>query len=232
MRTVGLIGGTGWPGTRDYYVLLNQLAQARLGGLHGLDLRVWSFDFGGLLARCGNDMSAMEAAFGAAARGLKSAGAQVLALASNTGHMYLREVHDAGLPVIHIAEACAAAMAAASVTRAGVLATRRALRGGVFDPAFAAASVQMAPPDDAVVDTVDEAIFSELEHGRIGPLAQAALAGACTAWAAGGVRDVLLGCTEIRPAVMAGVPVAAGLTFWDSTEIHCTAIIEAALAGG
>ncbi len=226
--TVGLIGGTGWPGTRDYYVLLNQLAQQRLGGMHGLEQRVWSFNFQALLDSTAGEQGALEAAFGQAARGLQQSGAQLLALASNTGHLYLREVVQTGLPVVHIATVCAQAMAAAGVTRAGVLATQRALKGGVFDAAFKVQGIQLAAPADDVSAAVDQAIFTELEQGQAGPLTRDALTRACLGWASAGVRDVLLGCTEIRPQLLTGVAGAAGLRLWDSTLLHCTAIVDAA----
>lgn len=229
MKTVGIVGGTGWPGTRDYYALLNQLAQQRLGGMHGLEQRVWSFDFQALLDRTGADQAAMEDAFAHAARGLQSAGAQLVALASNTGHLYLRGVLTLGLPVVHIATACAKAMAASGVARAGVLATQRAWRGGVFDAAFSAAGIQLVPPAAGGAADVDKAIFTELEQGRAGPITRDAISHACQHWAAAGISDVLLGCTEIRPELLADVPAAAGLRLWDSTLLHCMAIVDAAL---
>lgn len=234
MKTVGLIGGTGWPATRDYYSLLNQLTQARLGRLHGLALRVWSFDFQALLDSGEAAPDAMHAAFGEAALGLQRAGAQVLALASNTGHLFLRDVLSPlqqGPSLVHIAVACAQAMARAGVQRAGVLATRRALDGGVFDDAFGRAGIALLPPAADVAAAVDNAIFSELEHGRAGPKTTAALTAACHAWSGQGVTQVLLGCTEIRPALFAGTPAADGLILWDSTLLHCAAIVDAALAG-
>ncbi len=45
MKTLGLIGGMSWESTAVYYRLLNELARARLGGLHSAQLLLWSFDF-------------------------------------------------------------------------------------------------------------------------------------------------------------------------------------------
>lgn len=34
MKTIGLLGGTGWSSTIGYYKLLNELVAERLGGYH------------------------------------------------------------------------------------------------------------------------------------------------------------------------------------------------------
>ena len=38
MKCIGLIGGTSWPSTIEYYRLLNQLVNERLGGFHSAKL--------------------------------------------------------------------------------------------------------------------------------------------------------------------------------------------------
>ena len=50
MKTIGLIGGMSWQSTRTYYALLNELAAARLGGLHSAEILMRSVDFAGLEA--------------------------------------------------------------------------------------------------------------------------------------------------------------------------------------
>ncbi len=231
MKTVGIVGGTGWPGTRDYYTLLNKLVQQRLGAMHGLEQRVWSFDFQGLLDRTGADQVALEGAFADAVEGLRAAGAQLIALASNTGHLYLREVLPVGLPVVHIATACAQAMAASGVLQAGVLSTQRALMGGVFNTAFSEAGIHLTSPVASVAADVDKAIFMELEQGFAGPLTRNAITQALQGWTTAGIKEVLLGCTEIRPELLVDMPVAANFRLWDSTHLHCMAIVDAALDG-
>ena len=234
MLTIGLIGGTGWPATRDYYELLNRLAQERLGGLHGAELRVWSFDFQKLLD-VADQSGAIDAYFCQAALALKNSGAQLLALASNTGHLYLSTIDEAGLPLIHIGQACADLLAASKVKRVGILATRRACAGGVFDAHFVSAGVTPSYLDPALAALLDQAIFNELELGKPGPMTHQVLALAAKSFSQQGIDDILLGCTELRPALLPpeilqrSSATQPPLRFWDSTEIHCKAIIDKAL---
>ena len=239
MLVIGLIGGTGWPATRDYYELINRLTQERLGGLHGADLRLWSFDFQKLMDVV-EQPGAVDAYFSEAAVSLNKSGAQLLAVASNTGHLFLSSIEQAGLPLVHIGHACAQALAACKVKRVGILATRRACTGGVFNTHFQSAGIEVCYLDPACAELLDQAIFNELQHGKPGPLTRQAFLQASKAFLQQGIEDILLGCTELRLALLPpellghyveGQPgLHPSLHYWDSTDIHCNAIVGMALS--
>ena len=45
MKTVGLIGGTTWVSTQEYYRLINEITNKRLGGLNASNCLIHSFNF-------------------------------------------------------------------------------------------------------------------------------------------------------------------------------------------
>ncbi len=45
MKTIGLLGGTSWESSLEYYRLINEEVKRRLGGLHSAQCLLWSFDF-------------------------------------------------------------------------------------------------------------------------------------------------------------------------------------------
>lgn len=45
MKTIGLIGGTSWESSLEYYRLLNEMTKERLGGLHSAKVLMYSVDF-------------------------------------------------------------------------------------------------------------------------------------------------------------------------------------------
>jgi hypothetical protein len=45
MKTIGLIGGTTWLSTIDYYRIINQEVNSQLGDLHSANLLLYSIDF-------------------------------------------------------------------------------------------------------------------------------------------------------------------------------------------
>jgi len=48
MKRLGLIGGMSWESTAEYYRIINQTVNRKLGGSHSCDCYVYSFDFAGI----------------------------------------------------------------------------------------------------------------------------------------------------------------------------------------
>jgi aspartate racemase len=57
MKTIGLIGGTSWTSTIEYYRVLNEEVARHLGGLHSCRMVIFNVEFaeleGAMLARLG-----------------------------------------------------------------------------------------------------------------------------------------------------------------------------------
>ena len=47
MRTIGLIGGMSWESSAEYYRIINQETNRRLGGVHSAQCLMYSVDFDG-----------------------------------------------------------------------------------------------------------------------------------------------------------------------------------------
>ncbi len=45
MRTIGIIGGLSWPSTIDYYRVINEQINQRLGGMEAGKILIYSFNF-------------------------------------------------------------------------------------------------------------------------------------------------------------------------------------------
>lgn len=45
MKTIGLLGGTSWPSTIEYYKILNQMAQNHFGGHHSAKIILFNIDY-------------------------------------------------------------------------------------------------------------------------------------------------------------------------------------------
>jgi len=46
MKTIGLIGGTGWVSSVEYYRLINEITNKRLGGLNFAKCVLYSLNYG------------------------------------------------------------------------------------------------------------------------------------------------------------------------------------------
>jgi aspartate racemase len=87
LKRIGLLGGISWESTAEYYSFVNEAVRDRLGGLHSADCLVRSVDFARIerLQRDGRWAEA-GALLAEEARALVAAGAEVLALCTNTMH--------------------------------------------------------------------------------------------------------------------------------------------------
>ena len=55
MKTIGLLGGTGWSSTIGYYKLLNEMVNQRLGGYHSAKILLKSIDYQDIMSNYGKD---------------------------------------------------------------------------------------------------------------------------------------------------------------------------------
>jgi aspartate racemase len=226
MKVLGLIGGTGWPSTRDYYELLNQTMQQRKGGLSGVELRLWSFDFQHLLEQTNGDPIALAAAFTKAGEALIGCGAQVLALSSATGHLYADDLQKFPIPFVSLSYGCAQELARLKVDRVLILGTQRAINGGVFDAPLTAVGIEIIAPPVLLQEALDIAIFEELELAAPAEKFALAIRNISAFCKLHSVKHVLLGCTELRPHQFSNADFDSSINFHDSTKIHVKQLVE------
>jgi aspartate racemase len=231
MRTIGLIGGMSWQSTAEYYRLLNAAVAERLGGLHSARCVLYSVDFA--------EVEAMQAEgrwtdagdlLAAAARSVELAGADFVVLCTNTMHKVADRIAEAvRIPLLHIADATAAAVAAAGIDTVGLLGTAFTMEQDFYRGRLAAAGLQVLVPDEAARATVHRVIYEELCVGVVRDESRAAYQDVIAGLVAAGAQGVILGCTEIELLVGPGdspVPV------FPTTRLHVEAAVEAALEGG
>ena len=113
MKTIGLIGGLSWESSIEYYRLINQETQKRLGGLHSAKCLMYSFDFDEIEnLQAAGEWDAANQRMTEAAISLQRGGAECIVICSNTMHRMADEVSAAvDLPLLHIADATAAPFA-------------------------------------------------------------------------------------------------------------------------
>jgi aspartate racemase len=231
MRTLGVLGGMSWESTAVYYRLLNQGVAQRLGGLHSAQLLLHSVDFAPMAAQQGaGDWARAADTLGAAAAGLRAAGAQALVLATNTMHKLAARIQAAaGLPLLHIADATGAALRCAGVERAALLGTRYTMEDTaiVREPLLQRHGVTTLVPDEARRALMHRVIYDELCRGRVSPSSRDEVVAIIEALRAQGAQAVILGCTEITLLIDA---TCSPLPVFDTTALHCAAAVDWLLA--
>jgi aspartate racemase len=231
MKTLGLIGGMSWESTAHYYQLLNRMARDRLGVMHSAPLVLWSVDFGPIAAmQAAGDWAGATAAMVETARRVEGAGAEALLICANTMHRMADEVQAAiAIPLIHVADATAAAVRAAGVRRPLLLATRFTMEQDFYRDRLARHGVEALIPDEADRLVLHRIIFDELVQGELRPGSKAAMLDMIeAARLRRGVDGVILGCTEFGLLIKPG---DLDLPAFDTAAIHAEAGMAFALGG-
>src|SRR5689334_11549358 len=109
MKILGLVGGTSWVSTIDYYRYINEGINKKLGGLDYPPFIIYSINHGEFVKNnTAGDWDATFRLLAEAGENLKRAGAQAIVLCANTSHAVADRVEEkVQLPVIHIATATA-----------------------------------------------------------------------------------------------------------------------------
>ena len=149
------------------------------------------------------------------AKGLISAGAEVLALPCNTAHYFYRQIaEELSVPLIHIVEESVAAAKEAGANTIGVMATTGTVTAGTYQQAAEKAGLRCLLPSPEKQGLLMDIIYQEVKAGR--PVSREKLAAVSGELLEGGCGAVILGCTELSLAK--GMLPEGGL-FIDSLEV-------------
>lgn len=224
MKTIGLIGGMSWESTIPYYRIINETVRERLGGLHSARLVLYSVDF--------HDIERLQHAgawdeagriLADSARSLEAAGAEGLALCTNTMHKVAPTIEAAvTIPLLHIADPTAAAVKQAGLHTVGLLGTRFTMEQEFYRGRLMGRhGLTVIIPDPADREIVHRVIYEELCQGEIRAESRAQYREIMQRLINAGAEGIILGCTEIALLVR---PEDTPAPLFDTTGLHaCSA---------
>ena len=222
MKTIGMLGGMSAASTQIYYRELCRLTSERLGGLHSPELLIRSLDFAGIEAlQAAGDWDKAGDILNAEALALERGGAAFLILATNTMHKLAdRMMRDVSIPLLHIADATAAAVRKRGLRRPGLIATAFTMEQSFYLDRLVAGGLEPIVPDAADRADAHRIIYDELCRGVTTRESEARFVDIAARLVERGANGMILGCTEVGMLLNQGnvsVPV------FDTTLIHCEA---------
>lgn len=229
MKTIGLIGGITWLSTMDYYRLLNQKVNKRLGGVASAKIIVFSLEFEEIKQlTVADDWEGLAEILMAAGKKLEAAGAECLLIGANTMHNIADEV-AAGIdiPLIHIAEATGKAILNKGLKKVALLGTRYTMTLPFYKNKLSQFGIETVIPAPNEMEFLNLAIYEEMGKGLFLPETKAGVLKIIDQFAQQGAQGIILGCTEI-PILLKNEQHA--LPFFDTAEIHANAAVDFALA--
>ncbi|WP_042224359.1 aspartate/glutamate racemase family protein [Oceanobacillus manasiensis] len=231
MKTIGLIGGMSWESSAEYYRIINEEINRRLGGLHSAKIVLHSVDFeeieycqktgeweraGKILADC--------------ASSLERAGADFILICTNTMHKVIQQMEaSVKIPILHIADATALAIQNAKIKKVGLLGTSYTMEQDFYKKRVEDNGIEVIVPEQAARAEVNAIIFNELCHGKIESSSREYYKSVIADMVVQGAEGIVLGCTEIGLLIKAEdspVPV------FDTTHIHAIKAVEKSLEVG
>lgn len=220
-----------WESGIEYERLINQRVRAELGGVASADLIIRSFNFADIAAlQAANEWDAASALLADAAVRLEQAGAEAIAICTNTMHLSAPQIRAAiSVPLLHIGDATGAALQNSGVQRVALLGTKYTmempfLREHLHE--HYAAEVDI--PEAAEREQIQRIIYEELVRGIIRDESRAEVVGIINRMVAAGAHGVIAGCTEIELLVR---PKDVNVPLFPTARLHAEAIAEFALGG-
>jgi aspartate racemase len=222
MRKVGLVGGISWVSTMDYYKLINEGVNQKLGGLQFAECLIYSLNFGDVQEKTWKN--AYELLLNACLS-LKASNVEAIVLCANTAHLYADQLEkEIGLPLIHIGTETAKAITQQKISTIGLLGTKFTMEMDFYKDHLKSFGLNILIPEkEEDRDYIQHILKEELGKGIINPESKHNYIKIAEELIARGAEGIIFGCTEI-PLLLDqsdfSVPV------FDTTKIHSEAIVS------
>ena len=229
MKKIGLVGGTSWTSTVDYYRYINEAANDQLGGFHAAECILYSVDFDKFKTfNAAHDWDSTYGLLSHAGLQLKAAGAELIILCANTSHMVAERVEaTVHLPMIDIRTATAAAIHKQGIQKVGLLGTVYTMELSFYRDKLLTLGIEtIVPSQQSDRDFIEDSVL-DLGKGIINPSDKTRYLEIIHELIQQGAEGMILGCTEI-PLLLSQedcpVPV------FNTTLIHAQAAVDYALS--
>jgi aspartate racemase len=228
MKTIGLIGGTGWVSTQEYYKLINQGINKKLGGHNAARCVLYSFNYADI-----NECNLREDHEGVykfvldAAINLKSANADFLVICANTMHQYVdRLIEEVKLPIVHIADATAIEIKKKNISTIGLLGTKFTMEMDFYTKRLSDAGIKSLVPEKPERLFIHDSIMNELLKEEYKPETKKKFLDIINNLEQLGAQGIVLGCTEI-PLLIKQADTHPPV--FNTLELHADAIVDFAI---
>ena len=226
MKKVGLVGGTSWVSTMDYYKFINEGINKKLGGLQFAECLIYSLNFADIQEKTWPNSYELLLN---ACLSLQKSGVDAIVLCANTAHMHADKIEkEIGVPLIHIGTETAKAITQEKITNVGLLGTSFSMEMDFYKDRLKSFGLNVLIPESQETrNYIQHVLKQELGKGIINPESKQNYIKIADELIERGAEGIILGCTEIPLLIDQSdfsVPV------FDTTKIHSDAIVSFMLA--
>lgn len=229
MKKLGLIVGVGPESTTLYYKGIVYGVKERVGKPYLPPLTIESLScFEVIPMSSEGDVAGLTDYLLEGIHNLMAAGAEVGALACNTGRMVFDELQKLSpIPLVSIVEATCAEAIRRGYQKVGLLGTSATMGADFFQKTFRKAGIEVVIPDAEERAYIADHIVNELEMGIVKEDTAAHILKIVEHMASEQqIETVILGCTEL-PLLFEGRSTPVPLL--DTMQIHIKALVDAVM---
>jgi aspartate racemase len=227
MKPLGLIGGTSWHSTVEYYRYVNQAVNDLYGNETNPPLLLDNLNQQQIhTLQLQNRWDEIADTYSNAALNLQSIGAQAVLFAANTPYkIYAQVSKRVGIPILHIADATGIAIQRSGLTRVGLIGTTYTMEDGFMqDWLREHYGIEMVVPRSAAVrQELQRIIQKELGMGIFTPKTKRYVLSQIEELESQGVQGIVLGCTEF-PLIINQTDVRVPV--FDTTRLHAQMAVD------
>ncbi len=196
MRTLGMIGGTSWHSTIEYYRLINEMVGEKIGTQGNPPLIIYSLNIE--LMREQNKEKINSTYLDVATK-LQQAGAEAIVICANTPHMVYPFVQPKiNIPILHIADATGQEASKKGIKKLGLLGNKPTMKGNFIQTQIKDNyNIDTLIPDDAFIDESHYYVSKELTQGKFTNEAKEFFLQQMQLLKEKGAEGIVLGCTEL-----------------------------------
>lgn len=229
LKTIGLLGGMSWESSSEYYRIINQAVNRKLGGHHSAKCVMYSMNFEEIkrLQHSNRWDEATELMI-KGAQHIEKGGADFLIICTNTMHKMASEIQQhITIPLLHIADATARRIKDQGINRIGLLGTKFTMEEDFYKGTLIANyNLKVNIPTQEKRQVVHDIIYKELCLGKIKESSKKEYQKIINDLMNNGIEGVILGCTEISLLINQN---DISIPIFDITEIHAQTAVDYAL---
>ena len=196
MKTLGMIGGTSWHATVEYYRAVNEGVAAVIGAQANPELIIHSINIEVMRAQ---HIPSIHAKYLEVARKLEQAGAEAIVICANTPHLAYNHVQpQIGIEILHIADAVGKESKKQGLKKLALFGNRPTMTGNFIPEVLAQKhNILTLIPAEEVIERSHYFVSQELTRGVFSDEAKTFYIDQIQEMTQQGADGIILGCTEL-----------------------------------
>jgi aspartate racemase len=226
MKVLGLIGGMSWENTIEYYRVINQMVNERLGGWSSAKIVLYSVNFEEILPlQNNNEWDKITDIASRICAGLEKAGCSALIICSNTMHKIADQVQKGiSIPLINVIDETAKVIRAKNMKNIGLLGTKFTMEEDFYTHKLKHDyNLNPIVPVEKDRQYIHEAIYKQFAKGVFSDKTKQKFLEIIENLKDRGSEGIILGCTEI-PLLIKQEDV--NIPLFDTLKIHLKSAVD------